>query len=90
MNFDDQLRGYFGTTDLAAVPASTLQAGIERMKVDLGLQGDRSTRFALWVLLHGLSEAPDLEAVFPDAADRDAARDLMELLEQASVDPQRS
>jgi hypothetical protein len=83
MTFDDQLRHYFGTSDLAAIPAPALAAGIERMKVDLGLQTDRSTRFALWVLLHGFGEAPDLDAVFTDPADRDAARDLMGLLEQA-------
>ena len=48
MNFDDQIRRYFGTSDLASVPPSALEAGIEHMKVDLGLTKDRGDRFALW------------------------------------------
>ena len=86
MNFDDQLRRYFGTPDLAAVPAEALAAGIERLQVDLGLERDRSRRFALWALLHMLGAAPDLDIAFEAAADRDAARDLMDLVD----DPGRS
>lgn len=86
MNFDDQLHRYFGTTDLAAVSDSALIAGIERMQVDLGLEKDRDRRFALWVLLHMLGAAPDLDVAFKDAADRDAARAFMELGEQADPD----
>ena len=82
MNFDDQLRRYFGTADLAAVPDEALAAGIERMQVDLGLEKDRSRRFALWVLLHMLGAAPDLDVAFKDAEDRDAARSFMELAER--------
>ena len=47
MNFDDQIRRYFGVYDLAAVPPEALAAGIEHMKVDLGLTKDRGERFAL-------------------------------------------
>ena len=83
MNFDDQLRRYFGTADLAAVPAEALAAGVERMQVDLGLEQDRSRRFALWALLHMLGAAPDLDVAFKDAQDRDAARSFMELAERA-------
>ena len=60
MDFEDQLRRYFGTTDLAAVPSEALAAGIERMLVDLGLERDRGRRFALWAVLHMLGAAPDL------------------------------
>ena len=81
MNFDDQIRRYFGTSDLAAVPPEALAAGIERMKVDLGLTEDRGERFALWALLHTLGSAPDLDAVFKDQADREAARNFMDLIE---------
>ena len=83
MNFDDQLRRYFGTTDLAAVPAEALAAGIERMQVDLGLEKDRSRRFALWALLDMLGAAPDLDVAFGDAQDREAARSFMELAERS-------
>jgi hypothetical protein len=82
MDFDDQLRRYFGTSDLAAVPAEALSAGVERMQVDLGLEQDRSRRFALWALLHMLGAAPDLDVAFKDPADRDAARSFMELAER--------
>ena len=79
MDFDDQLRRYFGSADLAALPAGALAAGIERMQVDLGLERDRSRRFALWAILQMLGAAPDLDAVFKDEADREAARNFMDL-----------
>ena len=81
MNFDDQIRRYFGTSDLAAVPPDALDAGIEHMKVDLGLTKDRGERFALWALLHTLGSAPDLDAVFESDADREAARNIMDLIQ---------
>ena len=82
MNFDDQLNRYFGTTDLASVPADALDTGLERMRVDLGLETDRGRRFALWALMHMLGAAPDLDAVFADELDRDAARNFMDLADQ--------
>jgi hypothetical protein len=58
MNFDDQIRRYFGVPNLASVPPEAFNAGIEHMKVDLGLTKDRGERFALWALLHTLGSAP--------------------------------
>ena len=84
MNLDDQFHRYFGTSDLAAVPPEALSAGIERMKVDLGLTKDRGERFALWALLHTLGSAPDLDVVFDTEADREAARNFMDLIQGAS------
>jgi hypothetical protein len=86
MNFDDQLRRYFGTADLAAVPPAALAAGIERMRVDLGLATDRGNRFALWALLHMLGAAPDLDIAFADERDREAARNFMDLAGRAGDD----
>ena len=83
MNFDDQVRRYFGTSELAEVPPEALGAGIEHMKVDLGLTKDRGERFALWALLHMLGSAPDLDVVFASEADRDAARNFMDLVAAA-------
>jgi hypothetical protein len=83
MDLDDQLRRYFGTDDLAAVPPAALAAGTERMRVDLGLERDRGRRFALWALLHLMGAAPDLDIAFPNPADRDAARDFMEMMERS-------
>jgi hypothetical protein len=80
MTFDDQFQRYFGTGDLTTLSPDALAAGIDRMKVDLGLEKDRARRFALWALLHGLGEAPDLDVAFKDEADREAARNLMDLL----------
>ena len=50
------------------------------MKVDLGLTKDRGERFALWALLHTLGSAPDLDVAFENAADREAARNFMDLI----------
>lgn len=84
MDFDDQMRRYFGTPHLGEIPAETLEAGIEHMKVDLGLTTDRNQRFALWALLHTLGAAPYLGAVFLDEPEREAARNFMELMQAAS------
>ena len=84
MNFDDQIRRYFGTSDLAAVPPEALAAGIEHMKVDLGLTRERGERFALWALLHILGSAPDLDVAFESEADREAARNFMDLMQRES------
>ena len=81
MNLDDQIHRYFGTSDLASVPPDALDAGIEHMKVDLGLTRDRGQRFALWALLHTLGSAPDLDVAFEEEADREAARNFMDLIE---------
>jgi len=81
MNLDDQIRRYFGVSDLAEAPPAALSAGIEHMKVDLGLTKDRGERFALWTLLHTLGSAPDLDVVFETDADREAARNFMDLFD---------
>src|SRR3954447_8925785 len=83
MNFDDQIRRHFGIENLAAVPPEALNAGIEHMKVALGLAKDRRERFALWALLHALGSAPDLDVAFETEADREAARNFMDLIQGA-------
>lgn len=79
MDLDDQIRHYFGSDTLNAVPPPALAAGIERMTVDLWLERDRARRFALWTLLYMFDAAPPLDEVFAEAADRDAARNWMDL-----------
>ena len=86
MDFDDQLRRYFGTADMAAITPAALAAGLEHMKVDFGLEKDRSRRFALWALMHMLGDAPDLDVAFREAADREAARNFMDLIGRAEED----
>lgn len=83
MDLDGQLQNYFGTADIDTVPPAALNAGVERMLVDIGLSEDEGQRFGLWVLLHMLGAAPDLEATFPTEAERDAARNFMDFVAQA-------
>ena len=86
MNFDDQLQRYFGTTDFASITPAGLSGGIERMQVDFGLEKDRGRRFALWSVMYMLGSAPALDVAFKDAADQNAARDFMDLIDRAEPD----
>jgi hypothetical protein len=83
MDFDDQLRRYFGTDDLAAIAPSALEAGLERMRVDFGMEKDAPRRFALWTLMYLLGAAPDLDVAFKDHAEREAARNFMDMMDKA-------
>lgn len=80
MDFDDLLTRYFGSADLSALSPAMHEAGVDRLKVDLGLETDRQRRFALWSVLFMLDEAPDLDVAFAHPEDRDAARNLMDML----------
>jgi len=84
MDFDDQLRRYFSTAEMDQIAPGALVAGIEQMRVDFGMEQDRGRRFALWTLMYLLGAAPDLDVAFKEAADRDAARDFMEMMERAA------
>lgn len=86
MDFDDQLRRYFGTADMDAIAPAALDAGIDRMGVDLGMEQDRGRRFALWTLMYLLGAGPDLDIAFKNAEDRDAARDFMDMMDRATRD----
>ncbi len=83
MDLDDQLRRYFGTADLSALTPEVLASGTEHMIVDLGLEKDPGRRFALWALLHMLGSAPDLDVAFSREADREAARNFMDIADSA-------
>ena len=83
MDFDEQLRRHFGTADLTTLSPEAIISGIEKMQVEFGLEKDRGRRFALWTLLHMLGAAPDLDVAFKDEEDREAARDFMDMLDQA-------
>ncbi|TAD74987.1 MAG: hypothetical protein EAY70_11090 [Sphingomonadales bacterium] len=84
MDMADLLQRYFGTRNLAEVATAALPDGVERMRVDFGMTTDRGQRFALWSLLMVLDDAPDLDVAFPDEEDREAARNLMDMLAAAS------
>lgn len=83
MDFDDQLRRYFGTDDLTTIAPTTLETGLDRMRVDLGMEKDRARRFALWSLLYMFGASPDLDVAFNNEDDRNAARDFMDMMAKA-------
>ncbi|MFS0850750.1 hypothetical protein AB3M93_14985 [Novosphingobium panipatense] len=84
MDFDDQLRRYFGTADLATIAPTTLETGVDRMRVEFGMEQDRGRRFALWTLMYMFGAAPDLDVAFEDEDDRNAARDFMDMMDGAN------
>ena len=83
MDLNALLIRYFGTDDLTLADNAMVDAGAERIRVDFGMERDRGRRFGLWAVMHMLDIAPDLDVAFKDPADRDAARDLMDLADRA-------
>lgn len=79
MDLDDLMQRYFGTSDLSDASPARQADGLDRLRVDFGLEKDRARRFALWSLLYMLGQAPDLDVAFKEEADREAARNLMDL-----------
>jgi hypothetical protein len=51
MDLNDLLQRYFGTSDTSELSQIAREAGLERIRVDFGLESDRGKRFALWGLL---------------------------------------
>lgn len=86
MDMADLLQRYFGTRDLAGIASAALPAGVERMQVDFGMEQDRARRFALWTLLLALGDAPDLDIAFAQEEDREAARNLLDMMSAATPD----
>jgi hypothetical protein len=86
VDLDQLLNHYFGTSNLAEASPAVQASGLDRLQVDFGLETDRSRRFALWSLLYMLGHAPDLDVAFKEETDRDAARNLMDLLAASDDD----
>jgi hypothetical protein len=82
MDFQDLLLRYFGKTEIEDVEPGALGAGLEHMRVDLGLTTNAGHRFALWTLMYMLGGAPDLDVAFKDEAKRDAARNFMDMVDR--------
>lgn len=80
MEMENLLQRYFGTTELGQVRVDAIPMATERMLVDFGLEKDPGKRFGLWSLLHILDAAPDLDVSFEDEADREAARNFMDMI----------
>jgi hypothetical protein len=79
MDMETMLLRYFGTTEIGEVRANAIGAATERMLVDLGLETDPGKRFGLWSLMYMLDAAPDLDTVFEEEGEREAARNFMDL-----------
>lgn len=86
MDFDQLLIRFFGTDDIAALSSDQIAAGVERLRLQFGLERDAGRRFALWCLMHMLGVAPDLEVAFEDESDREAARDFMDMVDREMGD----
>jgi hypothetical protein len=82
MDFDQLLVRYFKTEDLAGLSPEEISDGVEGLRIDFGLEKDGGRRFGLWCLMYMLGTAPDLDAAFEDADDRDAARDFMDAIDR--------
>lgn len=85
MDLDALLIRYFGTDDLGSVSEPMLAGGLERIRVDFGMERDSGRRFGLWALMHMLGVAPDLDVAFKDEADRNAARTLMDMADRIEL-----
>ena len=82
MDFDQLLIRFFGTEEIADLSTEQLGAGIDRLRLQFGLERDGGRRFALWCLAYMLGAAPDLDSAFEDEADREAARDFMDTIDR--------
>lgn len=82
MDFDQLMVRFFGTDDIATLSTDQLIAGIDRLRLQFGLEKDSGRRFALWCLMYMLGAAPDLDDAFKDEDDKDAARDFMDMADQ--------
>jgi len=77
MDFDPLLIRFFGTADIDTLDEDALVSGVNRLRVQFGLERDPEKRFALWCLLYLLGVAPQADDVFKEEAHRAAARDFM-------------
>jgi hypothetical protein len=82
MDFDQLLTRFFGTAEIDTLDEARLVAGLDEMQVQFGLEQDGGRRFALWCLMYMLGTAPDLDVAFEDEADREAARDFMDMADE--------
>lgn len=76
MDLDALLTHYFDTDEPEALPPAALERGMERLRIDFGVEREPSRKFALWVLMAGLGIAPlpaeafEKEPALKAAADR--------------------
>lgn len=76
MDFDQLLIRFFGTADIDALSEEALVAGMNRLRLQFGLEKDEEQRFGLWCLMYMLGGAADPEDAFSNEEDRAAAREF--------------
>ena len=64
MDLESLILHFFGTEDPATLTEAEFERGLEQLKIGFGVEREPSRRFALWVLLEGLDEAPLPAAAF--------------------------
>jgi hypothetical protein len=79
MDFDQLLTRFFGTDDLATLSSEQVVAGMDRLRLQFGLERDSEKRFGLWCLMYMLGAAPEVEDAFEDEEDRESAREFIEM-----------
>ena len=77
MDFDPLLIRFFGTADIDTLDEDALVSGVNRLRVQFGLERGPEKRFELWCIMYLLGIAPAADDAFKDEADRQAARDFM-------------
>jgi hypothetical protein len=79
MDFDQLLTRFFGTDDLSTLTPQQVSAGMDRLRLQFGLERDSEERFGLWCLQYMLGAAPEVEDAFTDEEDRAAAYEFIEM-----------
>ncbi len=83
MDLDALLQHYFGTTDLDSLDDEAIDRGVQWLRLAFGTESEPGRRFAMWVVLHGLDEAPDPATTFKDPQERAAAEAYLRAMDQA-------
>jgi hypothetical protein len=58
MDLDSLIQHFFGTDDPATLTEAEFERGLEQLKIGFGVEREPGRRFALWLLLEGLGQAP--------------------------------
>jgi hypothetical protein len=87
MDLDALLQHYFGTTDLDSLDDEAIDRGAQWIRLSFGTESDAGRRFALWVVLHSLGDAPDPRTAFKDPREREAAEEYARAMDRAERAP---
>lgn len=86
MDFDQLLVRFFGTDDLSTLTPEQVVAGLDRLRLQFGMERDAERRFTLWCLMYMVGAAPEPEDAFQDEDDRESAREFMDMADSEMDD----